>query len=61
MRLGARGGAKLAAVFLSFSISIEMQIGYSLPELVAGIQRDDVSLMCAIHVSKVSVRKKNKR
>lgn len=48
------------AVFLSFSILIEMQIEYLLSELMAGLQTAKVSLMCAIQFSKVSVRKKNK-
>lgn len=57
--MGAGGGAKLVAVFLSSSILIEMQIEYLLSELMAGLQTAKVSLMCAIQFSKVSVRKKN--
>lgn len=40
----------------SSSILIEVQIGYLLAELMAGLQTEEVSLMC---VSKVSLRKKN--
>lgn len=44
----------------SSSILIEVQIGYLLAELMAGLQTEEVSLKCAIRVSKVSLRKKKK-